>query len=310
MLIHRTIQILILIIGLASVECFASSDKLKNYLSEKNIIISIDWDNIEKSSLYLGGILEDNQSREESVMAGRETIKKGQLIIEGLEFEVELNIIKGDSIRYELLMETFTIDIDTCNKGLAILRKWYDKEKILNDTSNTIRVTDNPDKYEGLLMTFETKDGQWDLGNTRITFKCRGIHYPSPNPSGGFIAVSFSDKKFQETIVPVVTISCSQEHALYEGKRILATQKKADVIFKIDEYNKSVLNQNNNKLKGDSKITDNEIKITKEDEKAKLLYTINRVTGIFFGEVILKDLGMRTEITGKCEKIDLENKKF
>lgn len=311
-------SLLVLIIGLVSGKCFASSNKLKNYLSNKNNIISIDWNNIEKSSLYLEGILEDNQPVEKSgIWEGVDTIKKGQMILEEskLKFTVELNRSKEDSTQYKLSMTSSPVDVTTCDKGLAVLHEWYGEEKILNDTSHTIRVTDNPDKYEGFIVNYETKTGQWDLGNTRITAMCRMTHFPTVttvNSSIGFFDVIFSDKKLQKAIIPVVTISCSQNYVISGDDKIYSTEKKPDFIFKYDENNRHLLNQNNTQLNAEIEITDNEFKIVnvKEEEKVKLLFTINRVTGIFLGKLILKNSNIKTEITGECEKIDLKNKKF
>jgi hypothetical protein len=151
----------------------------------------------------------------------------------------------------------------------------------------------------------DDRQSEWEIGRSRIRGKC--LAYSDSESKifiAGYFTIEFTSKAATSRARPLVAVSCSQH---FHEARGLDIGKGVDRVIVIDEDMQQILRQDNTLLGGDTVITDKSVLVKNFLDIKGSTLEIDRITGTLRSKV---DAEANVVVTGTCEPIDLQRRKF
>lgn len=222
----------------------------------------------------------------------------------GINFDKAKVFTSDRNKQYKFVLSVDSANKNICEQSHKRLVKIYGKESVLNDRT--------------LLLKDVT--AEWTFGNTMIHSWCFGPHEYWKDDSKIMYALVFSDLNGMDKEIPMQIINCKvdQESADYPRKEFF------NLIFKIDEKRKTLLDTRNNGVWANNLVIDDYHIEFKKDLSTNTYqsvanFQIDRYSGRIIGsnEIIQKNNNGKLHIpnikiryVGECKKIDVLEKKF
>ncbi len=278
---------------------YASSTEYIDTLTSADKLKLIDWNNVDRD-------LFDGMKTVEQIDNGSVTTvqESNNVLINNIEFD-EIKLLRINSTNaYRVVLIKESKKEYLCSKYNLALEEIWGKPNVRNDRTNS-------------LLNIST---QWTLGNTWTKSWCSG----SPSKNGmsinNIFFVLMSNKVNHKEELPIIDLACKMEYIIdFEKPHHLKTW-----YIRLDETNKSILNQANGEIGSDAQFEENSIEfIRKSSNEVKNYpsmivtgedtFRINRFSGDISGNGFSSVNGREKifgTFSGHCNKIDKLKKQF
>lgn len=225
-------------------------------------------------------------------------LNEGQVVLLGIKFTAEYRVFNSDSLAEIVLLSHQNYGEEFCPAFRELATKHLGKPDKIIDRTNL--------EKDGYLYDVTT---DWLFGQSRVQLKCSGMTL-----NGEFIpifaALRYDHKDHLKALEDLIYIECSVTRKFVGSLSTETTKERPPLILIIDPNNKQLLGRNKGSFLKTTKYTDEEILASKEDQKAKADFRLDRVAGNY--EWILRFKpnshdGM--DSWGKCSRVE-PGKKF
>ena len=216
-------------------------------------------------------------------------LNKEQLAILGIKFTAEYRVFNTDSLAEIVLWHEQDYGDDFCPAFFELTTKRLGKpDKIIDRSSSS----------------FYNLTADWLLGQSRIQLICSGMTL-----NGKFMpvlaALRYDHKDHLKALEDLIYIECSVTKKFVGSISSGKTEEGPPLILIIDPNNKALLGRNKSAFLNTTKYTDEKILASKEDQKGKTEFQLDRVTGNYKWIVRLKpNTSDGIDHWGKCSRVD------
>lgn len=220
-------------------------------------------------------------------------LNKGQVALLGIKFTAEYRVFNTDSLAEIVLWHEQDYGEDFCPAFLELATKRLGKPDKIIDRSSS-------DK-DG---SFYNVTANWLLGQSRVQLACSGM-----TMHGKFIPVlavlRYDHKDHLKALEDLIYVECSVTKKFVGSISSGTTVENPPLILIIDPNNKELLARNKGSFLKTTKYTDEEILASKEDQKGKAEFQLDRVTGNYKWIFRLKpNSNDGIDFWGKCSRVD------
>jgi hypothetical protein len=218
---------------------------------------------------------------------------KEQVTILGIKFTAEYRVFNTDSLAEIVLLHEQNYGEEFCPAFLELATKRLGKPDKIIDRSSL--------QKDG---SFYNVTADWLLGQSRVQLMCCGM-----TSDGEFIpvlaALRYDHKDHLKALEDLIYIECSVTKKFIGSISSGTTEEGPPLILIIDPNNKQLLGRDKGSFLKTTKYTDEEILASKEDQKGKADFRLDRVTGNYKWIFRLKP-NSRDGIDswGKCSRVD------
>ena len=289
---------------LVCVNCEAASkDSLADLVSNPQTWSNFDWSRPDESSVLRLESWEQYSGKQE--WPDRVLIKRQTAQLAGLPFEARWSSVADKSGSHnQLNFAVHKFSRQSCTKVLEWIASHFGQPYVAVD--RTIRSSS---------AEVDDRQSEWEIGSTRVHVACLVYFFPASkefHPT--ILLIKFTSTAATQRARPLAAINCSR-HFEYRGFDKPPT-KEPDQIFLIDEDRQKVRYQSNVSLDGEHVITSTTVSAKFTDNKLvpnlEIIrdLAINRITGTLREELSNTKENFSVIVTGTCEPIDLQRRKF
>lgn len=274
----------------------AAEENIVNILGSKATWVNFKWNNVSNSQLYKNQEWKVLNMEEGSFIM----LFEGKVMI-GSKPVTAYILKKKDEDNYPISfqvkdsesdLETFQYFLNWCQQNYG----------------NEFTYYDGTSKYS-IGASFALKVYQWEINDTRISLYLKGVISEIKNAgikdvliSGINIRHKTVDKKWK----PLILIKCNFRFEFNDGE----VSKLIETIYAIDENDNTVKNLENQRLKFNVSINENNIHMEIDEKNRTIKQDINRITGSLTGRAIEKQNNITAGLVGTCEKLEQGKKRF
>jgi hypothetical protein len=278
---------------------FTYASNLDKLFLEKDYWAKFNWDNVEKSEIYLDNRLDIKKPENNEEKSYYE--KFGDVEINGIQFKESIlkktNLSKNErvitlAIKTELKNQN---NEETCGKVIGIF------EKVMG---NNYEFTEYKSVFDNTPMLSKSKKfAEWLNGKTNIKIQC--IKLFSDNY---YVNVSYTPNLEENKVKKPIKLSCERNYSSSGSSQL---NKASAIHFTVLQEEMEIINTDNNLMGRIEEITNSFIRFSNESDEAKQTYTINRIDGTLSGTFLnIKTNKVQAVYSGTCTKRMNDERKF
>jgi len=220
-------------------------------------------------------------------------LNKEQVTIMGIIFRAEYRVFNTDSLAEIVLISASDYGEDFCPAFLELATKHLGKPDKIIDRASL--------EKDGGFYNVTT---DWLFGQSRVQLKCSGMTL-----NGKFIpifaALRCDHKDHLKALEDLIYIECSVTKKFVGSVSSGTTEEGQPLILIIDPNSEELLGRDKGSFLKTTKYTDEEILASKEDQKGKADFRLDRVTGNYKWIFRLKPNSRNgMDSWGKCSRVD------
>lgn len=294
--------ILACVAALATTDAIA--DPMADLIGSKTYWQSMAWEKAEQSKIWKMSGWGPSEGKQET---GRTFAKERQVEIDGKNLRAYLIVEEAPTRQNELSIYSTELSPDECEQiGNWLVRK-FGQPKLVVDGSYKFDLVAQGNTVESI-----DKMSQWDIGSTRTTFTCAGLKktaeekFGEKNKLSGILV--FGSKASEREIKPLFGLRCTQQYKIIGVDRAPANLN--DITIIIDENRKRVRSANKIPFPGEHQITEGSIELKMKKGDDIIEFSIDRLTGVYKGKSRSLKGGGKIDVSGRCEKMTVGERKF
>lgn len=230
---------------------------------------------------------------EKQGFSDKTVLNQTQVTILGITFRAEYRVFNTDSLAEITLWHENEYGEDFCPTFLELVTKRLGKPDKIIDQSSSAKDS-----------SFYNVTADWLLGQSRVQLWCSGMTL-----DGKFIPVlavlRYDHKDHLKALEDLIYIECSVTRKFVGSISSETTEERPPLILIIDPNGKKLLSRDKSSFLKTTKYTDEEILASKEDEKGKADFQLDRVTGNYKWIFRLKpNSSDGMDSWGKCSRVD------
>ena len=220
-------------------------------------------------------------------------LNKGQVALLGIKFTAEYRVFNTDSLAEIVFWHEQDYGEDFCPAFLELTTKHLGKPDKIIDRSSS-----------GKDSSLYDVTADWLFGQSRVQVMCSGLTL-----NGKFIpviaALRYDHKDRLKALEDLIYIECSVTKKFVGSISSGTTEEGPPLILIIDPNNKRLHGRDKRLFLETTKYTDEEILASKEDQKGKADFRLDRVTGNYKWIFRLKpNSNDGVDFWGKCSRVD------